>query len=69
MKAIKLYQVTDTEFKSERFCFNAKNEEDAKDKLRNWLNRHGFMRIRDQFTLSEVMKPFYDNNIHNEWVS
>lgn len=68
MKTVKLYQVYDIDLDGERFCFNAKNEENAKDKLRGWLSYHGYLGLINNFKLSEVSEPYYHGNIHNDWV-
>ena len=68
MKLKKLYQVFDTATNSERFCFNAKSDDEALDKLSGWLRYQGLLSIKKQFCLNQVIAPKYPNNIHNEWV-
>lgn len=66
-KSTKLFQVWSRDTDDEKFCFNATDESDAASKYSIWIRRHGFQ--KSDFTLKQVKKPAYANNIHNEWVS
>ena len=68
MKPKNLFQVFDKELNSERFCFTAKTLEEAKEKFNGWLRRHGYLPIKELFSLIQVTSPEHPNNIHNEWV-
>jgi len=53
----------------EKFCFNAKSLEEAENKKFCWCYYHGYDSDKAaSFKVQEVQSPFYQNNIHNEWV-
>lgn len=62
----KLYQVFEKQFNDEKFCFHAKNDEIAKNKLDKWTSYHDFS--SNVYNIKKVNAPKYKNNIHNEWV-
>ena len=64
-----LFQVIDSTFGDERFCFHAANLEAAKSKLSGWCSYHGFnMDTRRTLSVVAVDAPKYRDNIHDEWV-
>lgn len=64
-----LFQVWDTTFNDERFCFHATSEVNARHLLSKWCSYHGFdTDTRQTFDLRNVDAPKYADNIHNEWV-
>jgi hypothetical protein len=63
---MKLYQLFDKDFNDEKFCFNAKDYNEAKLKACKWSEYHGYMVCN--YDINEVKGSIYQNNIHNEWV-
>lgn len=63
-----LYQLYSKEFKDEKFCFNAIDLQDAEKKKMKWVSYHGFLPIKDNFCVKQIEKPYYEGNIHNDWI-
>lgn len=65
---MKLFQIFDIAYNTEKFCFQAKNEEAAKFCFNFWLRRQALLPIKHLYMLNEVDRPFFEGNIHNEYV-
>ena len=68
MKTKSLYQIFDRSINSELFCFHASSNEEAKEKFMGWIRYHGYLDIKDSYSLKQISSPHFQNNVHNEWV-